>query len=254
MKVLIIEDEYSSSELIKEELNRLKVQVEVVDVLQTVEEAIQFLKRPQNIDLIFMDIKLSDGQSFDIFDKVQLNTPVIFITAYSEFLIKAFTNNGIDYLLKPIDSAKLYQSITKFKQLENHFANSNFKKIAEYLQPQKNKKILIKRGNEYQTLLLSDAVYFFVENKIVFCVDKNNKKYITEWANLIDAYEEINNAVFFKANRKYIISHHYIKSFKSAEFGKVIVELIINPNEEIIISQDNAHLFKKWLKSEEPLS
>lgn len=249
MRILIIEDEVSNAALLKQELLKLKEPVSVLDIVGTVEESVAFLRRDEP-DLIFMDIKLRDGHSFDVFKQVTVKSPVIFTTAYNEFLQQAFTHNGIEYLLKPIDMDKLQQAIMKYRTLKDHFLNANLKKLMDYIQPKKEQKIVIKRGAEYQTLSLSDIVYFFVEQKIVFCVDQHNKKYITEWANLGDAFEEINNPLVFKANRKHLVNHKFIKSYKSAEFGKLSLELTVNPNEEIIISQDNAAVFKSWVKSQ----
>jgi len=248
MNVLIVEDEVNSAEFLKQELAKLPQEINVINSIGSVHDAINFLKRAPSIDLILMDIQLNDGNSFEIFETLNLQVPIIFITAYDHFLIQALKLHSIDYLLKPIDTEHLAAAIRKFKSIENYFVSKNLKNLAYQVSSNKLQKIVIKKGLEYQTLLLADIVYFFVEQKIVFCVDKNNKKFITEWTNLGEAFSLLDDKIFFRANRKYIINADYIKSFKHIEFGKTSLDLMISPAEEIIISQENSIYFRNWIR------
>src|SRR5690606_18881915 len=150
----------------------------------------------------------------------KVSIPVIFVTAYDEYVVSALQYNCLDYVLKPYNSEKLQHAIMKYHQLESYFVNKNFKTIFEQLKIGAPKKLVVKRGYEFQTVPYADIAYFFVEQKIVFCVDSGNKKYTTEWANLADVYTVIDKSLFFKANRKYIISAEFVKSFKHIDFGK----------------------------------
>lgn len=249
MKVLIIEDELNNSQWLRKQLQETDPHIEVSATLETVEDSIKYLENDHSADLIFMDVKLSDGLCFEIFDQVKISIPVIFVTAYDEYVISALQYNCLDYLLKPIQPDKLRNAIQKYRQMETYFLNRNFKAFFDQLKTGVPKKIVVKRGFEYQTVSYTDIAYFFVEQKIVFCVDFTNKKYTTEWSNLADVYELIDKNSFFKANRKYIISAEYVKSFKHIDFGKTFVEMQIKTPEDIIISQENSHHFRTWIRN-----
>jgi len=195
-----------------------------------------------------MDIQLSDGLSFHILKDNQVNCPVIFTTAYDKYLIDAFEYNCIDYLLKPIDQAKLASALHKYKNLQHHFIN-NYSSIIDYLQSsRKNKsRIIVKKGIEFLSLKLEDVVYFFTEHKLVFAVDKDNRKFLCETGSLSDVEEIVDEKTFFRANRKFVVNANYITKFRSIDKSKISVELVLPLNEEIIVSQENAAAFKKWM-------
>jgi two-component system LytT family response regulator len=173
---------------------------------------------------------------------------VIFTTAYDKYLTQAFEYNSIDYLLKPINPDKLRNAIKKYKNLQSHFVN-NHSSLLEFLNNQDKKKsrILVKKGTEYQTVRVEDIAYFFTEHKLVFLVDKENRKYLAEKNNLGELEEELDKNLFYRANRKFIINANYVRRFKPLERSKISVELVLVVNEEIIISQENAASFKKWM-------
>jgi two-component system LytT family response regulator len=173
---------------------------------------------------------------------------VIFTTAYDKYLTQAFEYSSIDYLLKPINPEKLKNAIKKYKNLQNHFVN-NHASLLEFLNNQDKKKsrILVKKGIEYQTVRVEDIAYFFTEHKLVFLVDKENRKYLAEKNNLGELEEELDRNLFYRANRKFIINANYVRRFKPLERSKISVELVLAVNEEIIISQENAASFKKWM-------
>jgi two-component system LytT family response regulator len=213
-----------------------------------VDESVKWLTQNPQPDLILMDIQLSDGLSFNIFNTCNITCPVIFVTAYDKYLTQAFDYNSIDYLLKPINQSKLKNAIRKYKNLQSYFVN-NHSAILDYLNNQDKKKsrILVKRGMEFQTVRVEDIVYFFTEHKLVFLVDKDNRKYLAEKNNLSELEEELDRNLFYRANRKYIINANYIKRFKPLDRSKLSVELLLPINEEIIISQENSSSFKKWI-------
>jgi two-component system LytT family response regulator len=248
MKLLIIEDEKPALENLSEDLWEIDENIQVIGSCTSVDESVKWFSQNPQPDLILMDIQLSDGLSFNIFKTVNITCPVIFITAYDKYLTQAFDYNSIDYLLKPVSQVKLKNSIRKYKSLQNYFVN-NHSALLDYFNNHDKKKsrILVKRGMEFQTVRVDDVVYFFTEHKLVFLVDKDNRKYLAEKSNLSELEEELDRNLFYRANRKYIINANYVKRFKPLDRSKLSVELQIPLNEEIIISQENSSSFKKWI-------
>jgi DNA-binding LytR/AlgR family response regulator len=258
MKVLIVEDEKPASENLVEELQAIDDKIDVVAGCYSVDETVRWLNKNPQPDLILMDIQLSDGLSFNIFKACEVTCPVIFTTAYDKYLTQAFEYSSIDYLLKPISQDKLKNAIRKYKSLRNHFVSSREhangyqngnSQPGEYFSHSDRfrSRILVRKGVEFQAVRVEDAGYFFTEHKLIFLVDKDNRKYMAEKNNLSELEEELDKNIFYRANRKYIINANYIKRFKPLERSKISVELTLPVNEEIIISQENAASFKKWI-------
>lgn len=253
MKVLIVEDERPASENLVEELLAIDDKIDVVAGCNSVDETVRWLNHNPQPDLILMDIQLSDGLSFNIFKACEVTCPVIFTTAYDKYLTQAFEYSSIDYLLKPISQDKLKNAIRKYKNLRSHFVNSQEhpanSQTPDFLnhQDRKRSRILVRKGVEFQAVRVEDAGYFFTEHKLIFLVDKENRKYMAEKSNLSELEVELDSSVFYRANRKYIINANYIRRFKPLERSKISVELTLPVNEEIIISQENSASFKKWI-------
>ncbi|HLX65981.1 MAG TPA: LytTR family DNA-binding domain-containing protein [Puia sp.] len=274
MKVLIVEDEQPAFFNLAGELQVIDEKIDVVAGCSSVEETIRWLHENPHPDLILMDVQLSDGLSFSIFKNCKITCPVIFTTAYNEYLTEAFRFNSIDYLLKPISAWSLNNAIQKYKTLEAHFVGAlehadhpvadqhafDFRaadhqsadrsaSLPDFISrtDRKRSRILVRKGAEFQTVRIEDAGYFFTEHKLVFLVDKENRKYMAEKSNLSELEEELDRNLFYRANRKYIINANYIKRFKPLEKSKISVELTLPVNEEIIISQENSASFKKWI-------
>src|ERR1700743_3966364 len=223
MKVLIVEDEKPASENLVEELQAIDDKIDVVAGCYSVSETVQWLNKNPQPDLILMDIQLSDGLSFNIFKACKVTCPVIFTTAYDKYLTQAFEYSSIDYLLKPISQDKLKNAIKKYKALRNHFVtnsehlnghfNGNGQPGGEY-GPHSDRvrsRILVRKGVEFQAVRVEDTGYFFTEHKLIFLVDKDNRKYMAEKSNLSELEEELDKNIFYRANRTYIIRAKYIK-------------------------------------------
>ncbi len=220
--------------------------LQIAGTAKSVAEAVAWLKNNAAPDLVLMDIQLSDGLCFHIFDEYTLQCPVIFTTAYDKYMINAFNYNCIDYLLKPVDLLKLTNTLNKYKNLQQHFLH-NYSSLLQYFEKKTKSRIVVKKGTEYMSLKLEDVAYFFTENKIVFVVDKQNKKYLCEISSLLDIEAMLDEKKFFRVNRKYIIAADYISKFKSIDKSKISVEITLPVNEEIIVSQEKASLFKNWI-------
>ncbi len=248
LNTIIIEDEKSARQNLIDSLLSIDANVNVVAQLSSVKESIEYFSKAPQADLIFCDVQLEDGLSFEIFSKIEIRTPVIFITGYDQFVMNAFEYNGIDYLLKPVSEEELQKAIVKYRKLEKHFSNqSSLTNLMQYVSTRKKTRLIVKKGLENISLRLEDIVLFFTENKIVYVVDQWSKKYLVD-KNLGELEEDLDNTIFFRANRQYIVNLNYIKGFKSYEKVKLQVDLIIPElNYCIIISQETAPAFRKWM-------
>jgi len=248
MNILIIEDEKPAYESLLSELKSIEDNIKVVASFGCVKDTVEWLNDNPSPDLIFMDVQLSDGPSFNIFKSTSVTCPVIFTTAYDKYLTQAFEYNSIDYILKPIDQEKLKGAMKKYKGLQQHFIGNYSSLFNQLNNPEKKKsRIIVKRGVEFQAIRTDDIVYFFTEHKLVFLVDKDNRKYMAEANNLAELEVELDNNQFYRANRKFIVNANYIKRFKPLERSKISVEMTLPLDEEIIVSQENSGAFKKWI-------
>jgi DNA-binding LytR/AlgR family response regulator len=246
MKILIAEDEIPALENLKQCIADSDSSLKIAACTRSVAETILWLKNNTSPDIILMDIQLSDGLCFHIFNEHVVECPIIFTTAFDKYVIDAFEYNCIDYLLKPIDLNKLTNTLRKYKNLQQHFL-SNYSSLFEFLNKKAKSRIVVKKGTEFLSVKLEDAAYFFTENKLVFLVDKQNKKYLCETNSLLEIEDQLDVKNFFRVNRKYIVNADYITKFKSIDKSKICVEISLPLFEEIIVSQENAAAFKKWM-------
>jgi len=248
LNTVIIEDERPALENLAAAITSIADDIHIVARLGSVRESVEFLSQKPDVDLIFSDVQLSDGLSFEIFSQGNVRTPVIFITGYDEFMMNAFEYNGIDYLLKPVDREDLRKALTKYRMLEKHFTDHHsLKSLLQYVGEHKKKRMIVKKGMENISLRLDDIVLFYTENKIVYVVDRWGKKYLAD-KNLSEMEEELDEATFFRANRQYIININFIRGFKAYEKVKLIVDLTLpDLNHCVIVSQEMAPQFREWM-------
>jgi DNA-binding LytR/AlgR family response regulator len=248
LNTIIIEDERPALEALVDTLTSISTEVNITARLSSVKEGIDYLSGPSEADLIISDVQLSDGLSFEIFNQTTVGTPVIFITGYDQFMMNAFDYNGIDYLLKPVDREELRKALAKYHMLEKHFnVHQSIKKLSNYIGEHKRKRIVVKKGIENILLRLDDTVLFYTENKIVYVVDRWGKKYLTD-KKLSELETELDNTVFFRANRQYIININFIRGFKPYEKVKLCLDFTMAEiNHVIIISQETAPQFREWM-------
>ena len=250
MRVIIIEDEKPAVEKLLKALLKYDSAIQLIARLTSVQSATTWLQENAAPDLIFMDIELTDGLSFTIFDQCNIICPVIFTTAYDEYWQEAFEHNSIDYLLKPIKQAKLELALNKYKKLQQHFS-TNYSGIFQQLQsPNQNhgyrKRFLIKKGIDLISIRTDDIAYCYAAHKLVFMVDGKAQKCIVDRP-LNDLEKELDPAVFFRVNRKYLVNIHFIKRIKTLSRGKLSLELNPPAGEEISISQETTGAFKEWI-------
>jgi DNA-binding LytR/AlgR family response regulator len=248
MHVIIIEDEKPAAEKLQKAIRQANSQIVIQAVLPTVQAAIAWLQQHLHPDLIFMDIELSDGLSFGILEKIKVDCPVIFITAFDEYWQEAFEHNGIDYLLKPVKQEKLEASLQKFDKLKDFFASSLLQ-LQQWRQQENNrqyrKRFLVKKGLDYITIKTENIAYFYATHKLVCMVDSNGQKFILD-KSLSELEKETDPAQFYRLNRKFLVSVHAIKKIRSYPKSKLLIEVVPAIDEEIIVSQENANAFKEW--------
>jgi two-component system LytT family response regulator len=248
MRVIIIEDEKPAAEKLKKAIQKADASVEVTAILDSIQSAVTWLQQQQHPELIFMDIELSDGLSFKIFEKAVISCPVIFVTAYDEYWQEAFEYNSIDYLLKPVRQEKLETALKKFDSLKKYFA-ANFQQLRQSHPGQQaghKKRFLVKRGSDYISIKTEDIAYFYATHKLVCMVDTSNQKFILDQS-LSDIERVLDPSQFYRANRKYLIHMNAIRKIKLWPKSKLQVEVEPAASEDIIISQENAAAFKEWM-------
>lgn len=248
LNAIIIEDEKPALENLQNIIAEVADDVQVIATLNSVRDSIEFLSTNHSADLIFSDVQLGDGLSFEIFNQARDRTPVIFITGYDEFMLNAFEYNGIDYLLKPVEREGLKKALAKYRMLEKHFAaHQPLNNLLEYIGNHKKKRLLVRKGLENISLRLEDIALFYTENKVVYVIDRFGKKFLAD-KNLGEMEEALDQNLFFRANRQYIININFIKGFKSYEKVKLQVDLTLPEiNHCIIVSQETAPLFREWM-------
>jgi DNA-binding LytR/AlgR family response regulator len=248
MRALIIEDEKPAADKLRKAIQKTGMGIEIIAQLDSVQSAIQWLRTQEQPELVFMDIELSDGLCFKIFETVSVPCPIIFITAYDEYWQEAFELNSIDYLLKPVKQEKLEAALKKYDTLKQYFA-SNFQQLLQPKptnQPVYKKRFLVKRGTDYISVKTEDIAYFYATHKLVCMVNKKAEKFILDLS-LSDIEKQIDPVAFYRINRKYLVNMGSIKRIKSYPKSKLEVEVEPPVNDEIIISQENVAAFKDWM-------
>lgn len=252
MRVLIIEDEAPAFRRLQKLLEDIDDDIEIVDVFDGVTETVKYLESHQAPDLIFMDIQLSDGISFEIFDQVQINKPVIFTTAFDEYTLKAFKVNSIDYLLKPINEDDLLRSINKYKTLKSNMASSEESTINDLIKGiklndnQYKTRFLVKMADKMLSVETKDIAAFHAHHGLVYLHTKHDKKYIVDQT-LDVIMDSLDAQQFFRANRQFIICYDAVSVVHKLGKGKLMIETHAQFEEQIIVSSEKAASFKKWL-------
>ena len=256
MNLLIVEDESLAAERIEGLVKRYDPEIQVLDVLDTIEDTVSFLQdKPDEIDIVLMDIHLSDGSSFEVFNHVNYLKPIIFTTAYDQYSLKAFKLNSIDYLLKPVKYEELEAALNKYKQLMSSGGQAppidieSIKAlIGQQDQPVYKKRFIVKFGNRIQYKAVEDIAYIFAEGKMAYIVLKgNSRKYIID-----HTLEELESQLldpddFFRINRKFILKIDTINDIKHYTNSRLEIKLNEVCDQQLIVSRERVHSFKDWL-------
>src|SRR3989304_4245343 len=251
MNVLIIEDEKLAAGKLQDLLKSIDRSIEVMAILETVEDSINWFLTGQEPDLIFMDIQLDDGSCFEIFESVKIEKPVIFITAYDEYAIKAFKVNSIDYLLKPVNIASLETAIEKYKKIyQFSVPYSKLESIINRQPMNYKERFFIKVGQRYKSILTSDINCFYIRERCNFILTSTGQNYAIDYS-LEQLEKRINPGLFFRINRNYIVNIRAIEDMISYSSNRMKLKIKqLNENEDTTVSRDRINAFKKWMAKE----
>ena len=248
MKVLIVEDEPLAAKRLKRLLKEVVPQAEIMAVLDTLSETIPWLQQHRP-DLIFLDIHLADGNSFSIFEQVEVSSPIIFATAYDQYAIRAFKHNSIDYLLKPIEKEDLELSIQKFEQVSTKDQSIDIQSLIKSInqpKPTYQKRFIITIGEKIKSVPIKDIAYFFGQKKFVFLITQDNRRHIVDYT-LTQLEDLLDPEHFFRINRQFIVHFPAIKQMYAYSKSRIKIDLSPTPDMEAIVSIDRSRDFKAWL-------
>lgn len=248
MKILIVEDERLAADKLIKLLKQTVFDAEVLTVLESVEESVNWFSTNQKPDLIFMDIQLDDGISFEIFDAVNIDVPVIFTTAYDEYAIRAFKVNSVDYLLKPIEKGALIRALEKFKRIhpQSTGLNDSLVKVINQISKNFKTRFLVRVGLRFQSVPVEEICCFFVEERSAFLNTTEGKIY-----NLDYSLEQIQKMIdpdrFFRINRNFIVNINCIDEMVSYSSSRIKLKLTGKTFSETIVSRERISDFKSWM-------
>ncbi len=251
MNVIIIEDEKPSARRLQRMLSALDVKTQTM--LHSVEESIEWFQNNEHPDLIFLDIQLSDGLSFEIFEAIEIKSAIIFTTAYDEYALKAFKLNSIDYLLKPIDEDELAEAVNKYKERlpQKQPVTLDFNDIKKLLvNPigrEYKKRFSIKVGQHLKLINIVDIECFYSENKGTYLYTKEGRNYLLD-STLEQLEDELEPQTFFRINRKFFININAIKDMISYTNSRLQIKLNSYNEHDVIVARERVKEFKAWLE------
>jgi DNA-binding LytR/AlgR family response regulator len=257
MKVLIIEDEDLAVKKLQKTLASVDDSAEVVGVTDSINASVKWLQNNPTPDLILMDIELADGQSFEIFERTEVKSTVIFTTSYDEFALKAFKVNSVDYLLKPIQKEDLQSALEKFQKMKSMFNNSSsmtvlnvenlVKELQQKLQPKEyRKRFLVKLGQKLVSIETDDIAYFYSDGRLNFFKTKDNKRFVVDYT--MDELEEmLDPDKYFRISRSFFVSIESIEKIDDYFGNRLILQLTPVVDKESLVSREKVTEFKKWM-------
>lgn len=252
MKVVIIEDEHLTAERIASLLGQIDPEIRVEVIIDSVKRSVEWFRSNPQPDLVFMDIQLADGLSFNIFDKIRIEVPVIFITAFQEYAIKAFKVNSVDYLLKPVSKEDLLAALAKYRRYFNRelsipsIGGDLLRDIREMISKPYKSRFMIRVGEHIKTVEVENILYFYSLDKGTYLHAEDKHNYVVDYT-LGRLEELLDPQRFHRINRKYLITFEAITDVISLSSSKLKVSLLHSDDQEIFISRDRVASFKEWL-------
>ncbi len=251
MKFVIVEDEKIAADRLNKLLKAIRPGWQFVERLDSIEDSVSFFSGSPDIDLIFMDIQLSDGLCFEVFKQINIEIPVIFTTAYNQYAIEAFQVNSIDYLLKPIDPDKLEHAIMKFEKnqgkqtpgvIDHNILNAMLQKMNQSYK----ERFVIKVGEHIKIVNIEDVNFFFSEDKVTYLMTNEGRRLILD--HTLDKIEEmIDPSVFYRINRKFIVNEKAIKDIIAYTNSRLRLDLAYGKEFDTIVARERVQDFKSWL-------
>jgi DNA-binding LytR/AlgR family response regulator len=247
MKVLIVEDEKPAADRLIKMLKETDSSIEVSGIVVSVASSVKWLESNEAPDLIFMDVNLADGSSFEIFEKTKVNSPVVFTTAYDEYALEAFRVNSIDYLLKPVKKEELERAMSRYRgmqSLQQIQVDALVKRIHQV--PSYQKRMVIRYGEVIKMVDISEVSYFYTEDRIHYLCTFDNLRYPVD-QNLDELESLLDPAVFFRINRQFIVNVNAIDRMQAWSKSRVKITLKPPSPHETVVSTDRSPVFKEWL-------
>ncbi len=250
MKVLIIENEKPASDKLQSLLNQIDPNIDIVGITESVEESVNWLQSMPSPDLILMDIQLDDGTCFEIFDTIKVDIPVIFTTAFNEFVLRAFKVNSIDYLLKPIEARLLQDALTKFRRVYYKSNENLLRNLFDGFSKQYKNRFLIKIGTHFKSITTKEITCFYIMDRAVFLKTIEGKEYAIDYS--LDQIEKIIDPdKFFRLNRHFIAFIDAIADINSYSSSRLQIKMNQNKNvldkNYMVVSREKVREFKKWI-------
>lgn len=252
MKVVIIEDEPLTAEDLALTIREVAAGTQIIKMLQSVAESVSYFSGPEEPDLIFCDIQLGDGHSFEIFSSARISAPVIFCTAFHEYALEAFRSNGIDYILKPFSRQTIRHSLEKFHSLRGHSAlhSIQYANILGQMQAslpiRRNNTLLVHWKDRIIPVKISEVAYIYIELRMVYLTTFGNETFYVN--NTLEELEELCGHAFFRANRQYLINRESISEVRQYHTRKLVLQVKPAAKHDILISKFNITPFLDWLK------
>ncbi len=248
MRIVLIEDEKPAVKRLLSLLEPIFPKSEFIFDLDTVKKSILWFKENPAPDLIFCDIQLADGISFEIFENIKLSTPIIFTTAFDQYAIKAFKVNAIDYLLKPIDPEDLRKATEKFQaqKLNSGVDLSLLQKLISVEKQTYKSRFLVRFGEKIQSILTEEITFFFSEERVTLLQTEEGKKYVLD-ATLEQVESQVDPKLFFRINRKYLCSYASISDIFTYSNSRLKIKLHNCQDDDILVSREKTSTFKNWL-------
>jgi DNA-binding LytR/AlgR family response regulator len=254
MKILIVEDEELAVKKLQKTLLSIDRMVEVVGVTDSIKSTVDFLKQNSAPDLILMDIELADGQSFEVFNMVPVKNPVIFITSYDEYALKAFKVNSVDYLLKPVQKDELEAALNKYKELNVADSNKSssdinnlIKELQSKLQPKEyRKRFLVKQAQKLVSIEVEDIAYFYSDGRLNFFKTRDNRKFVVDYT-MDELSDMLDPEKYFRISRSFYVSVDSIDQIHDYFGNRLLLNLTPALDKEALVSREKVMDFKKWM-------
>lgn len=253
MNILIIEDESRTAIDLQETIREIDPEVQILGIKDSIDSASAWLQSHLSPDLIFMDIQLADGLSFEIFKEVQVNCPVIFCTAYDEYAVDAFKVNGVDYILKPFDRESIHRALDKVKNLQNFFQRNgnDLDKLADLLKsikPVHRTSFLVSHRDKLLPIAVTDIAYFYIEHEVTFLNTFDGKRYVVNHT-MEELEKSLDPATFYRANRQFLMNYANISEVEHFFARKLLIKTKVPTKEQVVVSKAKSTDFLNWMQA-----
>ena len=253
MNIIIIEDEFRAAKSLQNLILELKPDARILAVYDSIEMSVEALSKDIKPDLIFMDIHLSDGLSFEIFKQVEITCPVVFCTAFDQYMLDAFKSKGVDYVLKPFSREDIAEALRKVDELKKFFQKNELPDLETLLkninqpQPTSKSNFLVFKNQKYTTVPIENIAYFYIHNEITHLMTFDKEQFqLTQ--SLGQVAEQVSEKQFFRVNRQYLVNFKAIKEMEHYFQRKILVKLTIETPEKLLINKEKTHSFFSWLE------